>query len=421
MRDRLTAQRIFFFAMLAVLAILALILVWQFTRAILMAVALVIILKPVYTWLLNRRFLRGRSSLATALTILFFVLILAVPAVIIIGGALSQAAVFFEGLDIEGLNFSVREIHLWVEQVTQTIVAGNTSWGGLKFAENIAQAISWFSEWLVSILVSLGQSLPRFFTNTLVVLVIMYVFLPRYKSPGKQDILEIVPFPMEITQLFLDKIDLMIKAMFKGTFVIALVQGLAMGLVFWLAGVPYVGFLTVLSMFLSLVPLIGISLVAWPVGIILIVNGSVWRGVFVIAAFLILVAQIDTILRPRLVPKGAQLNPALVIISVLGGLGVLGIVGALYGPVVMILLVTSIDVYTKYLLRADLVILDQQGRIDLKELGLVADDLQSDQNIGQMAVTAVKTISARLRKETQHAELFTDVDPPSEQVASEND
>lgn len=87
----------------------------------------------------------------------------------------------------------------------------------------------------------------------------------------------------------------------------------------------------------------------------------------------------------------------------------------------MILLVTSIDVYTKYLLRADLVILDQQGRIDLKELGLVADDLQSDQNIGQMAVTAVKTISARLRKETQHAELFTDVDPPSEQVASEND
>ncbi len=129
-------------------------------------------------------------------------------------------------------------------------------------------------------------------------LVILYVFLPIYKSPGKQEILEIIPFPPEITQLFMDKIDLMIKAMFKGTFVIAITQGLAMGFVLWLAGVPYVMFLTLASMFLSLVPLIGVSLVAWPVGIILIVSGSVWRGVFIIAAFLIFVAQIDTFLRP---------------------------------------------------------------------------------------------------------------------------
>jgi hypothetical protein len=82
-------------------------------------------------------------------------------------------------------------------------------------------------------------------------------------------------------------------------------------------------------------------------------------------------------------------------------LGVLGIVGALYGPVVMILLVTSIDVYSKYLLRSDLEVLAQQGRIDLVELGLISDDKQADQNIGQMALTAAKNISARLRRDPQ--------------------
>jgi predicted PurR-regulated permease PerM len=46
----------------------------------------------------------------------------------------------------------------------------------------------------------------------------------------------------------------------------------------------------------------------------LIVSGNVFRGVFVIAVFLIFVAQIDTVLRPRLLPKGAQLNPGLVIL-----------------------------------------------------------------------------------------------------------
>jgi predicted PurR-regulated permease PerM len=401
MQDRIVKQRIFFFGMIAILAILALVLVWQFISAILMAAALVIILKPVYNWLLNKRWINGSASRATAATMLIFILIIAIPAVLIVGGAISQAAQLFRGLDIEGLDFSLREMNLWLEKTIQTIVEGNVHLDEFRFTENLSQAIAWASNWVITILISLGQSLPRFFTNTLVVLVILYVFLPRYKNPDKQEILEIVPFPAEITQLFFDKIDLMIKAMFKGTFLIAITQGLAMGLVFGLVGVPYIMFLTILSMLLALVPLIGISLVAWPVGIILILSGNVFRGVFVIAAFLVIVAQVDTFLRPRLVPKGAQLNPALVILSVLGGLGVLGIVGALYGPVVMILLVTSIDVYSKYLLRSDLEILDKQGRIDLVELGLVSGDKQVDQNIGEIALAAVKNISARLRRETQ--------------------
>jgi hypothetical protein len=66
---------------------------------------------------------------------------------------------------------------------------------------------------------------------------------------------------------------------------------------------------------------------------------------------------------------------------------------------VMILLVTSIDVYSKYLLRSDLEVLEKQGRIDLIELGLKTEDKPADQNMGQMALTAIKNMSARLRKE----------------------
>jgi predicted PurR-regulated permease PerM len=187
--------------------------------------------------------------------------------------------------------------------------------------------------------------------------------------------------------------------MFKGTFIIAIVQGLVMGAVLWIAGVPYTLFLTMISIVLSLVPLIGISLVAWPVGIFLIVTGNLWQGVFVIAAFLLIVSTIDNILRPQLIPKGAQLNPALVILSVIGGLRVMGIIGAIYGPVVMILLVTSIDVYAKYLLRSDLEILDREGRIDLKELGLVQQEDGHEQRPGEMIVSVLKSVTRPFRRE----------------------
>jgi predicted PurR-regulated permease PerM len=404
MNGRFVKQRVFFFGMVAILAVLTLILVWQFVKAILLAVAVVILLKPLYTWLLMKKWINGSERKATGVTMLIFILLIAIPAVLIVGGAITQAAVLFSGLDIATLDLSMGGVNSWLEGLIRTISAGNMDLDEIRLTESIAQVTAWLAGWLRGIVVGLGQSLPGIFMNGLVVLVIVYVFLPRYKRPGKQDILEIVPFPAEITQLFMDKIDLMIKAMFKGNFVIAITQGLAMGLVFWIAGVPFVMFLTLVSMLLSLVPLIGVSLVAWPVGIFLILSGNTWQGIFVIVAFLIIVANIDAVLRPYLIPKGAQLNPALVILSVLGGLGVLGIVGALYGPVVMILLVTSIDVYTKYLLRSDLEALDQQGRIDLKALGLVPEDQQAGQNIGEMALTAVKNISARLRRDTQPIE-----------------
>ena len=114
----------------------------------------------------------------------------------------------------------------------------------------------------------------------------------------------------------------------------------------------------------------------------MILSGQVWQGIFVIAAFLLIVANLDTVLRPYLVPKGAQLNPALIILSVFGGLSLMGIIGAIYGPVIMILLVTSIDVYTKYILRSNLEILEKQGRIDLKELGLTPQDGEAGLNVG---------------------------------------
>ncbi len=410
MNGRFVKQRIFFFGMVAILAILAMILVWQFVQAILLAIAVVILLKPLYNWLLEKRWINGSEQKATGLTMLIFILLIAIPAVLIVGGAISQAAMLFSGLDFTTLELSMQGVNSWLEQLIRTFSAGNAHLGDLQLTETIAQVTAWLASWLRGIVVSLGRALPGIFMNGLVVLVIIFVLLPRYKRPGKQDILDIVPFPAEITQLFMDKIDIMIKAMFKGNFVIAIVTGLTMGLVLWIAGVPFVMFLTLASMFLSLVPMIGVSLVAWPVGIFLILNGNVWQGIFVLVAFLVLVANIDTILRPHLIPKGAQLNPALVILSVLGGLGVMGIIGALYGPVVMILLVTSIDVYTKYLLRSDLEVLDQQGRIDLKELGLISDEKQADQNIGQMALTAVKNISSRLRRDTQQAEPLSNPD-----------
>jgi len=399
MAERLIRQRVFFFGVVIVLAILTLILIWQFVSAILLAVALVIILRPLYHWFLGKKWVKGSESRALGATMLTFILVIAIPVILIVGSAISQANNLFSGLDFAGLDISLPGIIAWIEEFVQGTGAEGFEIDKIQFTTTLQEVITGVVDWFGNVIVSLGQSIPDFFMNAVVVLVIVIVLLPRYKRPGKQDILDLVPFPPEITQLFIDKVDMMITAMFKGTFVIAIAQGVAMGLVFWIAGVPYVMFLTIVSMFLSLVPFIGISLVAWPVGIVLLLIGNIWQGVLVIVAFLIIVCNIDAALRPILVPKGAYLNPALIILSVFGGMGVMGLIGALYGPVVMILLVTSIEVYTKYMLRSDLEVLEKEGRINLQDLGLVPEDDQEDQG-GQIFLNALKNVSARFRRDT---------------------
>jgi len=332
--------------------------------------------------------------------LIIFLLVIAIPTILIVASAITQASRLFNGLDLEEIDITLSEVIDWLDGSLREIGAGTLQIDKSQILKNIAQFVSLIAGWLGAVLVSLGQSIPAFLTNGVILLVLLFVSLPKYKAPGKQDILEVVPYPSEITNLFLNKIDSMITAMFKGTFVIAIVQGAAMGLVLWIAGVPYVLFFTLISMFLSIIPLIGISLIAWPIGIVLLLSGNIWQGLFVIGAFILVVANIDTALRPVLVPKDAYLNPALLILGVFGGLSLMGIIGALYGPVILILLVTSIEVYTKYLLRADLEALQEAGHIDLDELGLTPQTDQGEEEGNTMFTNVLKSIAAKFRSKS---------------------
>jgi predicted PurR-regulated permease PerM len=50
-------------------------------------------------------------------------------------------------------------------------------------------------------------------------------------------------------------------------------------------------------------------------------------------------------LRPHLVPKDARLNSALTILSVFAGVTMFGFLGVIIGPVIMIMITTTIHMY----------------------------------------------------------------------------
>jgi predicted PurR-regulated permease PerM len=140
----------------------------------------------------------------------------------------------------------------------------------------------------------------------------------------------------------------MIISVIKGVFLLVILQGLIMGFFYRLADVPFTVFWTLLSMAFGILPVVGISFIAWFLAIIFLLTDNTSSALIVLFGFYVVVNPLDLILRPRLVSKKAYLNFTLMLLALFGGLAVGGLLGMIYGPVVMILFITTIDIYASY-------------------------------------------------------------------------
>jgi predicted PurR-regulated permease PerM len=140
------------------------------------------------------------------------------------------------------------------------------------------------------------------------------------------------PLGEEITDLYLAKMGAMVRGTVLGQFVIALAQGIAGAASIYIAGFHEGFFIfAILLSVLSVIPLGG-GVVSIPFGIGMILFGNVFGG-------------IDNVLRPILVPRAARLDSALMLLAVFAGITMFGFLGIIIGPVLMIVIVTTISVY----------------------------------------------------------------------------
>jgi predicted PurR-regulated permease PerM len=339
-RTHTTREQIAFYLLLAALAALALWLVHSYLGAIIFSLAAVIILKPVYDRLLE--LVGGRSWLAVTLALLICLILLIIPLIFATLVVLGQLRELVTPLQEQG---SVAQIVERVNRVVEEITGGRYDLGP-EIATQIGQSVVGIATWAAAEALNIATTLPDLFTRLLVFLGIVGTLLPSYERAIAR-LKRLSPLEDEVDTLFLHKIKLMVWSMFIGIFVIAVVQGLVTGMFLWLAGVSYVPLWTLLAVVASVFPL-GASLIAIPIGIFLLVTGKYAGALIVLGGYLLVVSNLDSLIRPRLVAKDAYLNFALLLLSAVGGLELFGFFGVVYGPVLMILFLTAIDVYETY-------------------------------------------------------------------------
>ena len=199
----------------------------------------------------------------------------------------------------------------------------------------------------VEAIIAVAANAPVFVTSIIIYSFLFSAFL-RYHKEAKQFLQELSPFDKGTTDVYIKNAGIMITASLKGQLVISFVTALLSALLLMFIGFQdYFWLLLVLFTILGMVPL-GSGIVVVPICLVSMLVGDFWASFWVLAVYLLVICNLDSLMRPKLIPKEAGIVPALAVLATFCGIYYFGLMGVVYGPLIAILLLTTAHVLIEH-------------------------------------------------------------------------
>ncbi|MDR2912281.1 MAG: AI-2E family transporter [Alistipes sp.] len=185
-----------------------------------------------------------------------------------------------------------------------------------------------------------------FAVNIFMTLIILFFMLANARR-FENHIGKYMPFRGENRHVLLDEVTSIIYSNAVGIPLMMLVQGLIAALVYWLFGLPNVGFWAFMTALCGLIPMVGTIIVSVPLGVWFIADGELWKGVLLVLCGVLVIANIDNLTRIVLNKKISNTHPLIIIFGVILGIPLFGFWGIIFGPLMISVFLLLIRIYYK--------------------------------------------------------------------------
>jgi predicted PurR-regulated permease PerM len=331
-----------FIFLLVVVSLAFLWILWPFYGSVLWGTILAIVFAPLFRRLTKS--MGQRRTLAALTTVIIVLMMVILPVTLITGLLLQEALSLYEKFQSGELNITgyfqqvFGALPAWVTDLLERL--GLTNLRALQ--ERLSAGLLQGSQFLATRAINIGQNTFDFIVNLCIVLYLLF-FLFRDGDYLVKRITDAIPLEAEQERDLFHKFTTVIRATVKGNVVVAVVQGVLGGLIFWFLGVHAPMLWAVLMTFLSLLPAVGSALVWFPVAVYFLITGAIWKGVVLIAFGVLVIGLVDNLLRPILVGKDTKMPDYVVLISTLGGIAIFGLNGFVIGPVIAAMFIAVWD------------------------------------------------------------------------------
>jgi predicted PurR-regulated permease PerM len=183
-----------------------------------------------------------------------------------------------------------------------------------------------------------------FAANILMTLLILYFMLAHARKLERR-VGKYIPFCGESRKVLMEEMTSIIYSNAVGIPFMMLAQGLVAALVYWLFGMHNVVFWAFLTAICGLIPMVGTIIVSVPLGVWFITQGFVLKGALLMACGLLVIANVDNLVRIGLNKTITNTHPLIVIFGVIMGIPLFGFWGIIFGPLMISIFLLLIRIY----------------------------------------------------------------------------
>ena len=334
----------FFYGLLLIVIVLAVLIFLPFLTPIVLAAALAVVFGPLHRKVVSLMFRdRERSSAAAFVTLILVAVVVLIPTFLIIGKIYSEIQTMYGYLIDEGSrsNF-ISTLNSLSDMLTLKVfsIYPDYSFDSL----NITSVLKKGLEWAFSNLDSVFTGLARMTFNAFIMLLALFYFL-RDGRVLKRQVIELSPLVDADDEKIMRKMQRAVYSIFAGSILVGIIQGVLVGIGFWIFGVPSPALWGFVGAIAALIPGVGTSLVIIPGIIYLFLVGPTGSAIGLMIWGAIAVGLIDNFLGPIFINRGIKIHPFMVLVSVLGGLSFYGPIGFVLGPIILAFLFSLLEIY----------------------------------------------------------------------------
>ena len=318
-------------------------LLMPFFSVLILAAVVSGIFRPIYDFLLRRT----RPGLASFGTCCLIFIVLFIPIVFFVSTLTTEAY----GLYQMGKSAVISNQVKTLLAGSQVLEKANQILAGFNFqitGEELNRGLSETGKVVGLFLYQQASSIASNILNFLVyfffmLLIIFYLLIDGVKL--KSFIINLSPLPDDQDEKLILKFKDMSGAVLIGNGLCGVIQGVLGGIVFSLFGLKSPFLWGVIMGLLAFLPILGIGLILMPTAIFFFMKGNVGAGIFFVVFYIVLSGGIEYLFKPRVVGKRVRMHTLLVFLSIMGGLKLFGILGIIYGPLIITAFLTLTDIY----------------------------------------------------------------------------
>lgn len=320
--------------MLIIIIVLILILVFSNLRyylpGFLGAITLYTLFRKSYFQLTEYR--RWKKSLASIFFIVLSILFIVLPLWVLIDYVIAQLNSFLGNREEIVEKFNMLKEYMADKPILRDIDMSDGAL--LTFLQNLTRYVP-----------SLLNSVAEIAVNIVVALFVLY-FMQVHAKKMEITIYRALPFSRTSKQEIWDEFNMMVRSNALGIPILGFFQGVVAMVGYWIFGIESYIFLGLLTGIASIIPILGTMIIYVPVCLIAFATGPIGSAIGLTLYCFFLVGGIDNVLRFTILKTIGNVPPMITVFGVLLGLNLFGMLGLIFGPLILSSIGVLIKVYS---------------------------------------------------------------------------